>query len=59
MVSYINVSLTHVGTLTKKQGTSRQNPGPHPRTPERTETEFFTDSVSLNKLYLGLTQAVG
>ena len=33
--------LTHVGTLTKKQGTSRQNPGPHPRTPKRTETEFF------------------
>ena len=51
MVSYINVALTHVGTSRKKQGTSRQSPGPHPRTPERTETEFFTDSVSLIKSY--------
>ena len=40
-VSYINASINTRWHLEKKQGTSRWNPGLHPRTPERTETEFF------------------
>ena len=41
MVSYIECIFNTRWHLDKKQGTSRQNPGPHPRTPERTETEFL------------------
>ena len=46
MVSYINASFNTRWHLDKKTGNS---PTKSEHTPERTETEFFTDSVYLIK----------
>ena len=53
MVSYISLSIKHLDTQRSGDLLTESE-----HTPKRTETEFFANSVSLIKLYLGLTQLV-